>query len=271
MLKKTSTNEDTALHEAVRNNHPQVVEILIREKPEFANMANAAGESPLYLAALLEYKSIAVEILNPSSVAYTGPNGRTALHEAVISKDKVLLLNDGKSAAYIGDKSGKTPLHIAIFHGKSHLKVAEKIMAGCPDCCDLVDNRGRNVLHFAVQSKSSEGVKTIIEKPSLANLINQKDKKGNTPVHLLATYGFEEYCLAEHHLVDKKAINNENLAALDVVVKTKDESDEPFLGRTKRKLKKVGYKPGRPSIIQLAERDDMSRLDNELIIELEKT
>ncbi|XP_057990382.1 uncharacterized protein LOC131172864 [Hevea brasiliensis] len=88
MLKKTSTNEDTALHEAVRNNHPQVVEILIRDKPEFANIANAAGESPLYLAALLEYKSIAVEISNTSLVAYTGPNSRTALHEAVISKDK---------------------------------------------------------------------------------------------------------------------------------------------------------------------------------------
>ncbi|XP_057991429.1 ankyrin repeat-containing protein At5g02620-like [Hevea brasiliensis] len=144
-------------------------------------------------------------------------------------------------------------------------------MSDCPDCCDLVDNRGRNVLHFAVESRSFEGVKTITEKPFLANLINQKDKDGNTPAHLLATYGFEHCCLTEHHLVDKKAINNENLTALDVVVKTKDESNMPFLGWTKRKLKKVGYKPGRPSIIQLAERDNMSRLDNELITELEKT
>ncbi|KAF2320694.1 hypothetical protein GH714_030097 [Hevea brasiliensis] len=40
-------------------------------------------------------------------------------------------------------------------------------------------------------------------------------------------------------------------------------------GCTKRKLKKVGYKPGRPSIIQLVERDNMSRLDNELITGLD--
>ncbi|XP_057991013.1 ankyrin repeat-containing protein At5g02620-like [Hevea brasiliensis] len=309
MLKKTSTDEDTALHEAVRNNHPQVVEILIRENPEFANIANAARESPLYLAAVRENNIIASKILEICpSPAYSGPNGKTALHEAVTSKDEdligkileknssltkeqdkegwtplhyasyfnllqivqVLLLKDGKSAAYIGDKSGKTPLHVAIFHGKSHLKVVEKIMSDCPDCCDLVDNRGRNVLHFAVESRSFEGVKTITEKPFLANLINQKDKDGNTPAHLLATYGFSECCLTEHHLVDKKAINNENLTALDVVVKTKDESNMPFLGWTKRKLEKVGYKPGRPSIIQLTERDNMSRLDNELITELEK-
>ncbi|KAJ9159269.1 hypothetical protein P3X46_024785 [Hevea brasiliensis] len=321
MLKKTSTDEDTALHEAVRNNHLQVVEILIGENPEFANIANAAGESPLHLAAVRENNIIASKILEICpSPAYSGPNGKTALHEAVISKDEdligkileknssltkeqdeegwtplhyasyfnllqiveVLLLKDGKSAAYIGDKSGKTPLHVAIFHGKSHLKVVEKIMSDCPDCCDLVDNSGRNVLHFAVESKSFEGVKTITEKPFLANLINQKDKDGNTPAHLLATYGFEECCLTEHHLVDKKAINNENLTALDVVVKTKDESNMPFLVRRVnfmplhhptncRKLKKVGYKPGRPSIIQLAERDNMSRLDNEFITELEKT
>ncbi|KAF2320689.1 hypothetical protein GH714_030027 [Hevea brasiliensis] len=91
MLKKTSTDEDTALHEAVRNNHPQVVEILIRENPEFANIANAARESPLYLAAVRENKIIASKILEICpSPAYSGPNGKTALHEAVTSKDEVI-------------------------------------------------------------------------------------------------------------------------------------------------------------------------------------
>ncbi|XP_057990386.1 protein ACCELERATED CELL DEATH 6-like [Hevea brasiliensis] len=51
MLKKTSPNGGTDLHEAERNNHPRVLETLIRENPEFANIANAARESPLYVAA----------------------------------------------------------------------------------------------------------------------------------------------------------------------------------------------------------------------------
>ncbi|KAF2320696.1 hypothetical protein GH714_030132 [Hevea brasiliensis] len=219
MLKKTSPDEDTALHEAVRNNHPQLVETLIRENPEFANIANAAGESPLYLAAVRENNIIASEILTIGpSPAFTGPDGRTALHEAVISGDidltrkmldknkslnkeqdeegwtplhyasyfnlpqivEMLLEDNNKSAAYIGDNDGKTPLHIAIICGKSHLNVVKKIMSDCPDCCELADNSDRNVLHFAVET-GSLGVQIITEEPSLANLINQKDKEGNTP------------------------------------------------------------------------------------------
>ncbi|XP_057990367.1 protein ACCELERATED CELL DEATH 6-like [Hevea brasiliensis] len=118
MLKKTSPNGGTDLHEAVRNNHPRVVETLIRENLEFANIANAARESPLYVAAVRESNIIAFRILEicPSSAAYAGPNDRTALHEAVISEDTEY----DKSAAYIGYKVGKTPLHIAILIGDKH-------------------------------------------------------------------------------------------------------------------------------------------------------
>ncbi|KAF2320690.1 hypothetical protein GH714_030044 [Hevea brasiliensis] len=264
MLKKTKPDEDTALHEAVRYNHPRVVETLIGEYPEFANITNAAGESPLYLATVRQYSSIAFMILKKctSSAAYAGPKGSTALHEAVISKDQDLtrkileqnssltkeqdqqgytplhyasrfnllpivetLLEFDKSTAYIGEKDGKTPLHLAIFRGGSHLKVVEKIMSDCPDCCDLTDKSGRNALHFAVKSKSSRGVKTISEKPSLANLINQKDIGGNTPVHLLAAFGSPGLSVLQHHLVDKMAVNNENLTALDMVGKEMELSN----------------------------------------------
>ncbi|XP_057990375.1 uncharacterized protein LOC131172858 [Hevea brasiliensis] len=287
MLKTTSPDKDTALHEAVRNNHLEVVEILIRKNPEFANIANAAGESPLYLAAVRENNIIASKILEIClSPAYTGPDGRTALHEAVISGDadltrkilnknssltreqdkegwtplhyasyfnllpivEMLLEDDNKSAAYISENDGKTPLHLAILNGDSHLKVVEKIMSDCPDCCDLADNRGRNVLHFAVESGSLKGVQIITEKPSLANLINQKDKEGNTPVHLVAALGFEDCCLTEHHLVDKMAVNNENLTALDVVLETKRKSKLPLPGWTASDLMRAGYKRGRPLI-----------------------
>ncbi|KAJ9159270.1 hypothetical protein P3X46_024786 [Hevea brasiliensis] len=267
MLKRTIPYENTALHEAVRNNHPQVVETLLRANPEFADIANAAGESPLYLAAVREYKEIASKILEICpSPAYIGPNGRTALQEAVISPDADLtgkllkqksnlakeqdnegwtplhyasyanhlsivdmLLEHDKSAAYIGDKDGKTPLRVALLNEANNLEVVKKIMSDCPDCCDLVDNRGRNVLHFTVESGSFEGVKTIIEKPFLANLINQEDEDGNTPVHLLATHGLDASSLIRHRVIDKMTVNKANLTALDMVMATKDKSYALFL------------------------------------------
>ncbi|KAF2320692.1 hypothetical protein GH714_030086 [Hevea brasiliensis] len=290
MLKTTSPDKDTALHEAVRNNHLEVVEMLIRKNPEFANIANAAGESPLYFAAVRENNIIASKILEIClSPAYTGPDGRTALHEAVISGDAE---DDNKSAAYISENDGKTPLHLAILNGDSHLKVVEKIMSDCPDCCDLADNRGRNVLHFAVESGSFKGVQIITEKPSLANLINQKDKEGNTPVHLVAALGFEDCCLTEHHLVDKMAVNNKNLTALDVVLETKHKSKLPLplelktalatltqneklftfmlQGWTASDLMRAGYKRGR-RLIQLRSRERLSIIDDESISRFKKT
>ncbi|XP_057990989.1 protein ACCELERATED CELL DEATH 6 [Hevea brasiliensis] len=137
-------------------------------------------------------------------------------------------------------------------------------MSDCPDCCDLVDNRGRNVLHFAVESGSFEGVKTITEKPFLANLINQEDEDGNTPVHLLATHGLDASSLIRHRVVDKMTVNKANLIALDMVMATKDKSYALFLGSTVKHLKKAGYKRGRHSIGQ-ATVDKTPIIDNELM------
>ncbi|XP_057990392.1 protein ACCELERATED CELL DEATH 6 [Hevea brasiliensis] len=205
---------------------------------------------------------------NSSLTREQDEEGWTPLHYAsyfnLLPIVEMLLEDDNKSAAYISEKDGKTPLHLAILNGDSHLKVVEKIMSDCPDCCDLADNRGRNVLHFAVESGSFKGVQIITEKPSLANLINQKDKEGNTPVHLVAALGFEDCCLTGHHLVDKMAANNENLTALDVVLETKHKSKLPLPGLTARFLKNAGYKRGRP-VILLKSPDSMSIVDNELI------
>ncbi|KAF2320682.1 hypothetical protein GH714_029978 [Hevea brasiliensis] len=345
MLKKTSTDEDTALHEAVRNNHPQVVEILIRENPEFANIANAAGESPLYLAAgltarflksagykrgrpVIQLKShdsmsivdnelirifeetskshqiVATLIATVTFAAgFTVPGGysnndgpdegtailtrRSAFKTFLVTDTLALtlsisvvlihfllalqpsnrkifflftwafiftvvamelmvvafvtdlnllpvvevLLELDKSDAYIGKNDGRTPLHLAIRNGRSHLKVVEKIMSGCPDCCDLADNGGRNVLHFAVETNTYKVTRTITEHASLANLINQEYKEGNTPVHLVAAIGFFPLGIINHRLVDKKAVNKGNLTALDVVLATKHESLQPLVGK----------------------------------------
>ncbi|KAF2320688.1 hypothetical protein GH714_030022 [Hevea brasiliensis] len=148
----------TALHEAVISGDADLTRKILDKNSSLTRDQDKEGWTPLHYASYFNLLPIV----------------------------EMLLEDDNKSAAYIGDNYGKTPLHLAILNGNSHLKVVEKIMSVCPDCCDLTDNRGRNVLHFAVESGSFKGMRLITEKPSLANLINQKDEKGNTPVHLVA-------------------------------------------------------------------------------------
>ena len=89
MLRMTNEEQDTALHEAARNRRSHVVEILTKEDPEFSYSANVHGETPLYIAASVDWlwseergKVVDGILGNCISVDYGGPNGRTALHAA---------------------------------------------------------------------------------------------------------------------------------------------------------------------------------------------
>ncbi|XP_062113859.1 ankyrin repeat-containing protein At5g02620-like [Humulus lupulus] len=86
IMRIPNQNKDTALHEAVRFNHLEVVRILTKEDPHFPYSTNEDGETPLYLAVEggLGYLGLADEILqNCPSPATSGPKGRTVLHVAV--------------------------------------------------------------------------------------------------------------------------------------------------------------------------------------------
>ena len=51
MLEKMNNEKDTALHEAVHNNHVvDVVKHLIQERPDFSYSQNDAGETSLFMA-----------------------------------------------------------------------------------------------------------------------------------------------------------------------------------------------------------------------------
>uniref|UniRef100_A0A6N2LTD5 Uncharacterized protein n=1 Tax=Salix viminalis TaxID=40686 RepID=A0A6N2LTD5_SALVM len=122
----------------------------------------------------------------------TDENGWSPLHYVSyfsgwidISAVKVLLEYDA-SATYIAETTEKkrTTLHIAAIQG--HVDVMKEIVSRCPDCCELVDNRGWNALHYAVASQSSNAFKKCLSIPELERLKIEKDDKGNTPFHLVA-------------------------------------------------------------------------------------
>ncbi|PRQ47212.1 putative ankyrin repeat-containing domain, PGG domain, protein accelerated cell death 6 [Rosa chinensis] len=298
LIRTVNHDGDTALHEAVRFNHLTVVEILTRADPEALYSANDAGETPLYMAAQRGYNSLVSEILetctNPS---YEGPDGRTALHASVIYNDRDLtsklldyftgdkaltkavdkqgwtplhfaaffghslivkhLLRADESAAYVRDKDDKkTALHIAV--SKGHLDVMKELISHCPDCCELVDKRHQNVLHYAIENKRFEIQDFVQKDPWLSNvLLNGKDDNQNTPFHQLAAsfYKFGHVSRAGSEIidsskdfisdarVDKMAFNKEHLTALDMI-----QANHSFSRLEKKYVQRLSSKvnSGRP-------------------------
>ncbi|KAJ4717369.1 Ankyrin repeat-containing-like protein [Melia azedarach] len=255
MLGMTNETKDTALHEAVRYNQVNVVEILSREDPELTYDANNAGETPLYMAAERGFKDVVEHILlTCKSPADHGPMGRTALHAAIFGEHEEMtkmlleykgsltseadekgwlplhlaahlgyykivkeLLNTDKSAAYKANNEGKTALHVAAACGQ--LRIMKELIDSCPGCWELVDNKGCNVFHFALDSKNKSAVQLLLDNPSLGNLINEKDNQGNSPLLHLAASGYHMKPFLCHPKVDKLVFDNQNRNAEDIILR----------------------------------------------------
>ncbi|XP_016652291.1 PREDICTED: ankyrin repeat-containing protein At3g12360-like isoform X2 [Prunus mume] len=266
LIRKTNEGKDTALHEAARFNHLNVVEILTKEDTEFSYSANDSGDTPLYLAAERGYRDLVFKMLETCKYpTYGGPNeitrkilkhtkmaltkvvdgrGWTPLHFAALFGHTSIvkqLIESDKSAAYIGDNVyKKTPLHVAALQG--HEQVMREIISHCPDCCELVDHKGCNALHYAIEWPRGLIEDLVLKDPWLSHvLLNGKDVDGNTPFHLLS--------VADNFIgdtrIDQMTFNKKNLDDLDNILA--DETLLPTLKNTvNRILEWNGVRPGGP-------------------------
>ncbi|CAK7338358.1 unnamed protein product [Dovyalis caffra] len=169
----------TALHAAVIERHSDIMEILLREKPQLIREADHHLRTPLYYAASLgDHKAV----------------------ERLLEFDTCI--------AYALDRDGRSALHVAAKNG--HAKVVERIIYYCPDSGELLDLNGRSVLHFAVLSGKVNVVRCVLETAELQCLVNQADNGGNTPLHLAAIekQTWIMRCLIWDERVDQRARNN---------------------------------------------------------------
>ncbi|KAK8304393.1 hypothetical protein V6Z11_D04G219000, partial [Gossypium hirsutum] len=176
MLRNTDQESNTALHVAARYGHvEEVQELLEFENPDFPYFVNRNQETPLYIAARRVDKLSQIILLDKlESIAHGGPYGRTTLHAAAMAGDETdenghtplhyaahlghdsvveQLLKWDLLAAYVGDKEWETaPLLMAARQG--HGQIVTKTFPSCPGCCEKVDKRGWNFLHFvAIRAK----------------------------------------------------------------------------------------------------------------------
>nr|XP_011461656.1 PREDICTED: ankyrin repeat-containing protein At5g02620-like [Fragaria vesca subsp. vesca]XP_011461659.1 PREDICTED: ankyrin repeat-containing protein At5g02620-like [Fragaria vesca subsp. vesca] len=211
LIRRTKKEKNTALHEAVRFNHFDVVKKLTEEDPGFLYSANDAGETPLYMAAERGHTQLVSKILDTcTSPSYQGPKGLTALHIAAIYGDEEItkrlleteralakapdvegrtplhmaaitgnvsivkqILECDKSTAYIGDNDKSTPVHYAA-HKMFRFRcgdVLKQLYFYSPDSFELVDDKGRNALHIAIINNDDEAENFVREDPWLSSVM----------------------------------------------------------------------------------------------------
>lgn len=135
------------------------------------------------------------------------------------------LLKRNKSIGYTRTSEkydNNTALHLAAAKNNND-EVMEEILSHCPDCWEMVNRKGRNILHIAIDEEMAWVIEYIIKKEWLESLMNQKDFEGNTPLHLLASSEIKfasiekkKDDLIKHFKENCCAFNNQNETPLDV-------------------------------------------------------
>ncbi|XP_030500327.2 protein ACCELERATED CELL DEATH 6 [Cannabis sativa] len=189
----------TALHAAITFQNIGVIKILLEKFGYLTKQPDDAGCVPLHYVMLLPppfCHTMALEILK-------------------------MLLEKDKSSAFIKNKRGMTPLHIAPFNNFIGDKIMNEILLRCPDSYEEVDNEGKNVLHHAVIGGHFDNVQFILK--HCHYLLNRKDNDGNTPLlHMGATLLSPSWdvCIVEallsHPRVNKMSLNKDNKNIFDV-------------------------------------------------------
>ncbi|XP_048131511.1 protein ACCELERATED CELL DEATH 6-like [Rhodamnia argentea] len=158
-------NNNSALHEAVRNRHCEVIRRLVSAEPKMLYWTNKQSKSPWCLAV----ETGNVEVLN-------------CLLEAA---------NDGEEERRLIEAqrviSGMSPVHLAIMYQKKAMltEMWEKM----PQLFELRDADHRLPLHFAAYTNYLDGVKFMIEK-SPKSVLKRRLGNGYLPIHVA--------CLMDH-------------------------------------------------------------------------
>jgi len=149
----------------------------------------------------------------PTWIHLRDKHGRIPLHYAAsIGYLEVveLLLGICKCCTIQSDKYGYFPVHLASSGG--HVEVVKKLLEYCPDPTEMLDTVfEQNILHIAANYGKQNVIRYIVESEvhGHSQMINQKDKNGDTPLHLAA-----RSC---HPTTVCYLVNQNNETALDIV------------------------------------------------------
>ena len=144
------------IHEAVKMKDIQGVQALLKEHPDFINLQDESGRTPLHIAA-----------------------------EAVNFEIVKLLVENG-AEVNAKDNSQQIPLHLTAFHGNQ--EIADYFISEGADVNGL-DIRAFSPLHYAIALRKLDVAASLVESGSD---VNAKNSYGQSPFDQSVQFGFKE-------------------------------------------------------------------------------
>uniref|UniRef100_A0A0D3GNA5 PGG domain-containing protein n=1 Tax=Oryza barthii TaxID=65489 RepID=A0A0D3GNA5_9ORYZ len=215
---------NTPLHEAVKQRRSAVALRLLEAEPKCGHTPNVDMQTPLHIAAREGLTDVVEKILDipwvPEKFVATANVRGTALHQAVLGGHtrvvEILLMRTAPDLIDITDSAGSTALHYAAQKNDARMvsmlldlkpelasrpndrkqsalhvaavngsiAAATEILQHSPDAAESKDKDGRNAVHVAVSNVDT--LRGLLKVIGPAEVINQGDSAGNTPLHLAA-------------------------------------------------------------------------------------
>ncbi|XP_021815293.1 transient receptor potential cation channel subfamily A member 1-like [Prunus avium] len=261
LLRMKNNEENTALHEALIRGHQLVAKCLIEADPAVSLYTNKEQKSPLYLAAEQGLVGIVKLIKEKVVEKNTKIQGKSPLFAAILGRQKkeILKIISNMEANNLNskDEKGRTPLHCAASIGflegvrflgrrlvdshqkdhcgnfpihcassKGHVNIVKELLRYCPDSMELRNSSDQNILHVAARCGEDNLVKYFLKKVEFQMLINQKDNRGNTPLHLAKMYHHPK--VVDLFILDRrinlKVLNDRGMTALGISESTLETS-----------------------------------------------
>ncbi|KAK9273593.1 hypothetical protein L1049_018403 [Liquidambar formosana] len=147
-------------------------------------------ENPLHISSLAGHADFAKEIAGrkPAFARELNEDGFSPMHIASANGHIEIvreLLRFGNDICLVKGKDGKTPLHCAAMKGR--VDIVKELVSACPESVKEVTIRGETALHLSVKNNQFEVFRVLMEelkKLDMMELVNWKDKEGNTILHL---------------------------------------------------------------------------------------
>ncbi|CAK7349814.1 unnamed protein product [Dovyalis caffra] len=218
--------------------YDKMLAILMHAIPDEVDLLKKLeGKSPVHAAVEGRKKNILAQIGNekPDLLRQKDEKNANALHCAA-SMGCVLatqfLIDKYRDGAIEQNSEGNLPIHVA--SKKGHDDVVGIYISKWTDPKEFLNSKGQNILHVAAESGRYQLVRCILKSDGLKALANEKDRDGNSPLHLASKNGRPRttYTLVRNDMVKRGTANGENLTPYEVADKQSKIVEANYLAGT---------------------------------------